>query len=42
VDAGQQAIVAAAAGAWNDFLRRRQDYESALRTARKPSEWPHA
>lgn len=38
----QQVIVKAAAGAWNDFLRRRQDYDSALRTARQPSEWPHA
>jgi hypothetical protein len=40
--AEQEVIVKAAAAAWTDFVRRRQDYDSARRTAHRPAEWPHA
>ena len=36
------ALVKAAAAAWTDLVRRRQDYDSAARTAGAPSSWPHA
>jgi hypothetical protein len=36
------ALVKAAAAAWADLARRRQDYDSAARTAGQPSRWPHA
>jgi hypothetical protein len=36
------ALVKAAATAWQDLVRRRQDFDSAARTAAKPNTWPHA
>lgn len=36
------ALMKAAAEAWADLVRRRQDYDSAARTAAQPSTWPHS
>ena len=38
----QTAVMKAAADAWVDVVRRRQDYDSAARTATQPSAWPYA
>ena len=35
-------LVKAASTAWSDLVRRRQDYDSAARTAANPTTWPHA
>jgi hypothetical protein len=36
------ALVKAAPAAWADLVRRRQDFDSAARTAAQPNTWPHA
>jgi hypothetical protein len=38
----QRALVKSAATAWADLVRRRQEYDSAARTAAHPDTWPHA
>jgi hypothetical protein len=38
----QFALVRDAAAVWADLVRRRQDYDSAARTAGQRSTWPHA
>lgn len=38
----QKAIVTAAATVWAEFVRRREEYDAAVRTSAHPSTWPHA
>ena len=40
--AEQKAVVTAAATVWVDFVRRREEYDAAVRTSAQPSTWPHA